>query len=582
MRQVPEATTSAIRPSAPRPTVQARFPDGRIFEAPPGTMLAGLLAVAQNDRDPAVAAIVDGRLTDLTRTLEHDSAVTPVLTSDDDGARIYRRSLALLLVAGLSEVMPDVHLSIDHASIDAAALFCRVMDRAPLTQEELDQVAARMHEIVEENAPITRIATTVEAAVRLFEARGQEDTARLLSHRTKPSLHLYELRGRREYFPGPMVPSAGMLKHFALHAYPPAFMLQYPHHDRPDRLPPLARYPKLFAAYEEQQKHLETLRLRGAGELNDAIMAGRVAETSLVAEAFHEARIASIAGAIAGSRQRLKVVLIAGPSSSGKTTFSKRLAIQLLASGLRPFPLALDDYFLDRDRTPSDERGHVDFERLDALDLPLFDDQIVQLCAGDRVELPHYNFRSGKRQTGPSVQLADEQVLVVEGIHGLNPDLVRSLPADRVFRIFVAPLTPVNLERYNRVSTRDTRLVRRIVRDAATRGYDAVETLKRWPSVVAGEKRHIYPFHENSDAMFNSSLGHELAILRPLAEPLLLQVRPESPEWLEANRLLALLQWFRPVSRDVVPTNSILREFIGGSVLDTFNFTPLETIATPR
>jgi uridine kinase len=218
----------------------------------------------------------------------------------------------------------------------------------------------------------------------------------------------------------------------------------------------------------------------------------------------------------------------------------------------------------------------VDFERLDALDLPLLDDQIVQLCAGGRVELPHYNFRKGRRETGPNVQLADEQVLVVEGIHGLNPELVRSLPADRVFRIFVAPLTPINLERYNRVSTRDTRLVRRIVRDAATRGYDAVETIGRWSSVVAGEKRHIFPFQENSDAMFNSSLGHELAVLRPLAEPLLLRVRPEASEWLEANRLLALLQWFRPVSREVVPTNSILREFIGGSVLDTFNFTPLE------
>ena len=253
MSRAPETAATAIRLSVPRPSVQARLPDGRIFEAPPGTSLADLLAVVQNERDPAVAAIVDGRLTELTRMLEHDSAVTPVVTSDDDGARIYRRSLALLLVTGSSEVMPDVHLSIDHASIDAAALVCRVMDRAPLTQAELDKVAARMREIVAADAPITQIATTVEEAVRLFEARGEEDTARLLATGPSRRCTSTSCAGAGNTFQGPMVPSAGMLKHFALHAYPPAFMLQYPHHERPDRLPPLAPYPKLFAAYEEQR-----------------------------------------------------------------------------------------------------------------------------------------------------------------------------------------------------------------------------------------------------------------------------------------------------------------------------------------
>jgi uridine kinase len=304
--------------------------------------------------------------------------------------------------------------------------------------------------------------------------------------------------------------------------------------------------------------------------LNDAIAAGRLPEVSLVAEALHEARIAQIAADIVARGDRVKVVLVAGPSSSGKTTFAKRLAVQLLANGRRPFPVGLDDYFVDRERTPRDTGGRLDYECLQAVDVALFNEHLLSLMACRTTSLPKYVFQSGRRSAGPTVTLGPDQVVIVEGIHGLNPALVPGLPGDRVYRVYVSALTQLNLDRQNRVSTTDCRLIRRVVRDAATRGYDARQTLNRWESVTHGEKLHIFPFQENSDEIFNSALVHELAVLRPLAEPLLLQVRHDTPEYVEANRLLAFLQWFLPATPGPVPDNSILREFIGGSILASF------------
>jgi uridine kinase len=572
MRPVPP---SPIRPGQPRPTVQARLPDGRIFEAPPGTTIGEILAVAGVGRSPAVAAVVNGRLAELTRPLTTDHDVTPVVLSDNDGAKIYRRSLVLLLVTAAAELFPDARITVDHGAANTGALFCRVHGRAPFSPADLNDLTWHMSEIVAADDPILKVPSSVGDAVPLFERRGDDDTARLLAHRDNTPLVLCELRGRRDYFQGYMVPSAGLLQWFALHPFGDGFMLQYPRQHRPNVLDPIAPYPKLFAVFQEHGGWLDRLGIRGAGALNDAIVAGRIAEVSLVGEALHEARIARIAADIAAERHRVRVVLIAGPSSSGKTTFSKRLAVQLLANGVRPFPIGLDDYFLDRDRTPRDEKGDFDFESLHALDVPLFNDQLLALSRGETVQLPRYNFKTGLREAGHVVRLESDHVIIVEGIHGLNPDLVPGLPPEQVYRVYVSALTQLNLDNHNRVSTTDCRLVRRVVRDAATRGYDATATLKRWESVNAGEKKHIFPFQENSDAIFNSALAHELAVLRPLAEPLLLQVRPDTPQWIEANRLLSFLQWFRPVPPDVVPTNSILREFVGGSVLETFRFEPM-------
>jgi uridine kinase len=564
---------AAIHPAAPRTSVQARLPDGRIFEAPLGTSLGDVLAAAVGPvADPAVAAIVNGRLTELSAPLTGDADVRPITARDSDGVRIYRRSLVFLLVTAAAEVFPEAAVVIDHAATTVGAYFCSVVGRPPFSQAELDRIAARMRQIVEQDAPIGKATHTNDEAMAVFEARGERDKARLLAHRTKAGISLYELRGRLDYFQGYMVPSAGLLTHFALHAHPPGFMLQFPHQSRPTVLDAVTPYPKLFAVFEEYANWLLRLGIRGVGSLNDAIVDGRLPEISLVGEALHSGRIAEIAADIARARDRVKVVLIAGPSSSGKTTFSKRLAVQLIAYGIRPYPLGLDDYFLDRERTPRDDHGEYDYESLRALDVPLFNDHLLRLMHGEEVQLPHYDFKSGTRQAGPRVALDGDNILIVEGIHGLNPELVPGLPPERVYRIYVSALTQLNLDRHNRVSTTDCRLIRRLVRDAATRGYDATSTLRRWNSVVAGEKRHIFPFQENSDAVFNSALVHELAVLRQLAEPLLLQVRPESSQWLEANRLLSFIQWFRPAPADTVPTNSILREFVGGSVLETFRF----------
>jgi uridine kinase len=564
-----------IRRGLPRKWVQARFPDGRIVETRPGTALADIFAPACVDSSgPVIAAIVNSRLRELTATLNVDSDVIPLTLSHPDGVRIYRRSLSFLLLTACAEIFPEAEIFIEHSATTAGAYFCELRGRDPFTREDLQAIEDRMREIVEEDAPITPTQVTLQDAMELFRGRGEEDKARLLAHRQKDTVTLYTLRGRQDYFQGFMVASAGCLKYFALHTFSPGFMLQFPHQSRPKELSPIAPYPKLFAVFEEAGQWLDRLGIRSAGALNDSIVAGRLSEISLVAEALHEARIAEIAANIVALRRRIKVVLVAGPSSSGKTTFSKRLAVQLLANGLRPFPLSLDDYFLARDQTPRDDNNELNYESIRALDLNLFDEHLLKLIKGRKVQLPRYQFATGQRIPGPSVKLSSDDLVIIEGIHGLNPKLVEGLPRESFYRVYVSALTQLNLDRHNRINTTDSRLIRRIVRDAASRGYNATQTLQRWDSVVTGEKQNIFPFQENSDAIFNSALVHELSILRPLADPLLLQVRSDSPQYLEANRLLALLQWFRPAQSDSVPNNSILREFIGKSMLETFQLWP--------
>ncbi len=563
-----------IRLAGPRESVHARLADGRIFQAPPGTTLRDVLRVAfpesHEGRAAVVAAIVDGRLRELQTLLVTDADVTPVRVTDADGARIYRRSLAFLLVTAAAEVFPEADVMIEHSAPTVGGYFCSVRGRAPFSREDLRTLEARMRSIVAADEPIEKSIVPISDATQLFYDRGELDKARLLAHRRRDTLVLYELRGRRDYFQGYMVPSTGCLRGFGLEWFTAGFLLCFPHQARPLEVAHVEPYPKLFEVFEEAAQWLDKLGIRNAGSLNDAIQEGRLQEISLVAEALHEARIAKIASEIVAASDRLRVVLVAGPSSSGKTTFSKRLAVQLLANGHHPFPLALDDYFVDRDLTPRDEHGEVDFEALPALDVPLFNEHLLALMSGHTITLPRYSFVLGRREPGQTVTLTRDHVIIVEGIHGLNPALVPDLPHDAVYRVYVSALTQLNLDRHNRVSTADSRLVRRIVRDASSRGYSAAETISRWPSVQRGEKQHIFPYQEHSDAIFNSSLVHELAVLRSAAEPLLLQVRGEDPEYVEANRLLSFLQWFRAAPAGPVPDNSILREFIGNSILENF------------
>jgi uridine kinase len=487
---------------------------------------------------------------------------------DRDGSRIYRRSLTFLLLVAIHELFPAAELYVDH-SVTFGGYFCEIRGRHPFTPDELAQIEARMREIIATDAPIGKQRVPLAQAIELFRQRGDADKVRLLTYRKKDYLVLYELRGYSSYFHGYMVPSAGYLQRFALQYYPPGFILRFPQRSSLE-LEPVVDYPKLITVFREYGQTLRLLGVQDVGALNQAIQAGRTNEVILVAEALHEQRIARIAEQIAARRGQVRLVLIAGPSSSGKTTFSKRLAVQLLANGLRPIAVELDSYFVDRELTPRDADGNLNFEVLEALDLKLFNQHLVQLMNGEEVMLPKFNFIKGKREVGSTIQLGADQILLVEGIHGLNPRLVPDVPAERVFRIYLSALTQLNIDRYNRVPTTDVRLLRRIVRDARTRGYPAAETIGRWESVHRGERDFIFPYQEHADVMFNSALVYELSVLKPFAEPLLLQIEPGKPGYTEAKRLLAFLQWFEPISTEPIPDNSILREFVGGSNLEHF------------
>ena len=560
-----------IHPAQPRDTAQVWFDDGRVFEGPVGTPLEEFIKVAGSDpKAPTVAALINNELRELSYRVEGDIEVTPITMAGSDGFRIYRRSLAFLLVTAVHELYPGATVYVDH-SLTFGGYFCQVQGREPFSTEELASIEAKMREIVATNEPILKTRVPLSDAIALFEARGDDDKVGLLSRRRKSYLTLYKLRGFRDYFHGYMVPSTGYLSVFSLQAYPPGFILRFPRTNPPMQLQPIVDYPKLVSVFREYGEWMSLMGIHDVGCLNDVIASERVREVVLVAEALHEQRLARIAEEIASRQGRVRLVLIAGPSSSGKTTFSKRLGIQLLANGLRPFSLELDNYFVNREETPRDEKGEYDYESLVALDVPLFNRDLLSLHNGEKVTLPRYNFRTGLRESGEMVQLQPDHIIIVEGIHGLNPNLVPDLPPEVSYRIYVSALTQLNIDKHNRIPTTDTRMIRRIVRDAAYRGYSAQQTIDRWGSVRRGEKRWIFPFQEHANVMFNSALLYELAVLKPFAAPLLLQVKPGTRAHVEAKRLMAFLEWFEPLAPDQVPDNSILREFVGGSILRDFH-----------
>jgi uridine kinase len=558
---------SVIRPAEPRRTAQVRFADGRIYEAPVGTTLEAYIREIDFDLPaPIVAAHINGELRELTYHIVTDSEVTPITSADSDGMRIYRRSLSFLMVTVAEELFPDVQVVIDYA-LNFGGFYCELTGHAPFEPEELALIETEMRELVNADIPIGKKRVPLKEALAYFEAKGHTDKVKLLKVRKKDYLTLYTLAGAKDYYHGYMVPSTGYLRDFELQPYGPGFVLQYPRRELPSVIQKPVDYPKLVAVFNEYREWMEVMGIPNVGALNEANEAGRMREVILISEALHEQRIARIASDIAEQHPYVRLVLIAGPSSSGKTTFSKRLSIQLLAHGVRPATLALDDFFVSREDTPRDERGDYDFESLYALDLSLFNDVLLRLMDGEEVTLPRFNFVKGLRETGDTFRISQDHVIVVEGIHGINPELVRDIPPGLIYRVYVSALTQLNIDQHNRVPTTDTRLLRRIVRDATYRGYSANDTIKRWESVRRGEKRWIFPFQEHADVMFNSALVYELAVLKPFAEPLLLQVKPRTPEHIEAKRLLSFLEWFIPATPDLIPDNSILREFVGGSIL---------------
>jgi len=562
--------TTLVWTSAPRKTAQIHFSDGRTFEAPVGTSLEQYFRAAIGEAQvPFIAALVNGELRELTYKIWTDASVEPLFLSDSDGIRIYRRSLSFLLITVVRELFPEAFVFVDH-SLPFGGFFCEVGGRRPFSEEELAQIEDRMHEIVAEDFNIRREQVPLEEALEMFRKRGETDKAKLLARRDREDLKLYNLRDSRDYFHGYMVPSTGYLRYFTLQKWPPGFVLQYPRRTNPQDLVSTRDYPQLTAIFREYGKRLRLLGVSSVSGLNEAIETARIRETVLVSEALHEQRIAQIANEIS-QKEEVQLVVIAGPSASGKTTFSKRLSIQLLAEGIQPFPLALDDYFVDREKTPRDKNGNFNFEALEALDVGLFNKHLQALMREEEVQLPRFNFKTGKREKGERIKLGPDHIIIVEGIHGLNPRLVAGVPDERIYSIYVSALTQLNIDRHNRVPTTDTRLIRRIVRDATYRGYTAEDTLEHWDMVRQGEKEFIFPYQEHANIMFNSALVYELAVLKELAEPLLLQVKPSSPRRVEVKRLLALLQWFQPCDPELVPDNSILREFIGGSILRDYS-----------
>lgn len=565
MEDIPIQSQSTLRK-----TVEIQLSDGRVFSGPRNTTLEEFIQNIPNLDDPlVVGAVVNHELRELTYKISMDAQVVPVTLADPDGARIYRRSLVFLLEAAFEELFPQAALTVDH-SVTSGGYYCQVHGRDPLTNTEVLQLEKHMRTLVNENLPFVKQITPIAEAIQYFTQKGYDEKVRLLKYRQKENLVMYSLGTRKDYHHGYMLPSTGYLHWFEIKRVDDGFIIQFPRRHAPHELQPMPEYPLLLETFKQYGAWLTRLGIESTGALNDSIHEDRVNDVILVSEALHEQKIAEIARRILSKSNEIKIVLIAGPSSSGKTTFSKRLSIQLLAYGLSPVPIEMDNFFVDRDKTPRDEFGHYDFESLNTLNLVEMEKDLAALSAGQEVQLPRYNFKTGESEPGDILRLLPDQIVILEGIHGLNPNLLPNIDPSKTFRIYASCLTQLNLDRHNRISTTDTRLIRRVVRDQRERGYSALDTIRRWESVRRGEKNHIFPYQGNSDEIFNSALVYELSALKPLAEPLLRQVPFGTTEYIEAKRLLALLEWFLPLDSSSIPDNSILREFIGNSILENF------------
>lgn len=569
-----KSESSGVRQAALRPTVQVRLPDERVFEFERGAPLMQVFRAAYDPDKQPVAAIIDGKLVESSRPVLWDVDVQPVFLTDSDGARIYARSLSFLLVIVVRELFPGVRVYIDY-SVPHGGYVCHLKERELFSNDELKQIKNRMKELVAADLPILRKRVTMEEAQEVFRRQGDSDKVQLVDSLNEDHYHLYELNGMADYFHGYMVSSTCELKTFGVEPCEGGFVLRFPRREDPTRLVPSVKFRALRRIFDEYGEWLKLIGVRDIGSLNRAIRSERIDQIILISEALHEKRIAEIAATLKRKHaDGTRLIFVAGPSSSGKTTFAKRLAIQLLASGLQLYPLGMDEYFRSRSVLVEQFGDDIDLDAPSAMDIPLLQDHLHRLVRGEAVALPHFNFLTGERESGPTIQLAPGQILLVEGIHGLNPDILEGAPTDVGVRIFVSALTQLNLDAHNRLSTTDTRLIRRIVRDAVFRGYPAEDTLRMWDNVRRGEKNYIFPYQEEADVMFNSALSYELAVLKPFVESHLLQVQDPALR-IEADRLLSLLRWFEPLPADKIPSNSILREFIGGSTLRDFVVAPL-------
>ncbi|MEQ2685601.1 nucleoside kinase [Agathobacter rectalis] len=545
-------------------SVKVTLPDGQVM-AVTASESDTLEAVADRFKDyyedDIILGIVNGRLRELNKKIKSDCELSFVTTADRDGRRTYRRSVVLLLQRAIYDVYGSMtQLHVMHSL--GEGYYCQL--EKSVTEHDIDRIVCSMYSFVEKDLPITKHSAKTQYAEQLFKEKGQHDKERLLHYRRSSRVNLYELDGVVDYFYGFMAPSTGMLKYFDIVPYESGFVLLFPGANSRS-VEPLVTSNKLFHTLDDSREWSKMLGIGTIGSLNDAIAAGRGQEIMLLQEALMEQKIGNLAAQIA-SDDKKKFVMIAGPSSSGKTSFANRLSIQLIAKGRKPHPLSLDDYYVDREFCPKNPDGSFDFECLESIDIKLFNEDMNRLLKGEAVDMPSFNFKTGKREyRGRKLVLGPDDILVIEGIHGLNDRLSQLIPFEHKFKIYISALTQLNIDEHNPLSTTDERLIRRIVRDARTRGTNAMETIAMWPSVRKGERENIFPFQEQADVMFNSALVYELAVLKVYAEPLLFGIERDCPEYLEAKRLLKLLDYFLPMPADGIPNNSLLREFVGGS-----------------
>ena len=517
---------------------------------------------------PVLAAHVENKLVTLRYPLYHDSIVRLIDLSHPDGQRVYQRSIMYLMTMAAERIYKGTVFLVLHSYRNG--IYCERYDGKTVTKEMLAEIDAEMKRLVDADIEIIPEEIDEETAVKIFkDIPNREDAVELFKR--LPEHHrvtIYRANDYLDYSYIPLATRTGILGRYKLEPYPPGFVVLLPDRLSPSRISPLKRQPKLFNTFELSGRWARILGVQNAGSLNQVISSGDVSDFIKIAEALHEKRIAQFADDITKDYGRVRIVLIAGPSASGKTTFAKRLAIHLRVNELKPVALSLDNYFVNREQTPRDEFGNYDFDSIEALDLDLLNEHLDALMAGKEIDVPRFSFKKGRRiSSGKKLRLNPDQILIIEGLHALHPKIAKNIPRENVYRIYVSALTQVSVDAHNRISTSDTRLIRRIVRDRYFRGHNTVDTLKMWNNVRKGEERYIFPYQEHADAMFNSALVYELAVLKVYAEPLLEDIGPDTPVYSDAVRLLSLLSHFLPMLPDEVPPTSILREFIGGSSL---------------
>lgn len=518
---------------------------------------------------PVILVMVNGKLRELQKRLKSDCTLEFVTTKDHIGFETYKRSVCLVLLRAIYDVVgrENVDKVMIHYSVGNGYYFT-MEGKAALDQDFLDKVKLQMHKLADECTPIGKRSVNTDEAVALFHKHRMYDKEKLFRFRRVSKVNIYNIGYYDDYFYGYMADHAGYVQYFDLKLYDEGFVLELPERKNPSVIPPFQPQDKIFHVQKESQEWAEKMDISYVGDLNDRITKEGISNILLVQEALQEAKISDIAQRIVSEGNK-KFIMIAGPSSSGKTSFSHRLSIQLTAHGMKPHPIGVDNYFKNREDTPFDEFGEKNYECLEAIDVEQFNKDMLALLNGERVELPVFNFKTGLREyKGDFLKLGKDDVLVIEGIHGLNDKLSYALPAESKFKIYISALTQLNIDEHNRIPTTDGRLIRRIVRDARTRGTSAKETIARWPSVRRGEEANIFPYQEEADVMFNSALVYELACLKVYAEPLLFGIDKSEPEYLEAKRLLKFLDYFISVPSEDIPHNSLLREFVGGSCFD--------------